>query len=196
MTNSMDAIRQTFFQECEEQLTDLEAGLISIGDGMADPDSINAVFRSVHSIKGGAGAFQLGDLVSFAHGFESVLDELRTGRLQAQPDLVRLMLRASDILADLVRAAREGLASGTAWQGLLRELDAVIQAPGPSEAGPANGMEDNGFTPIAIQFSFGDDRPEGDTDRLIVSFRPHRSLFANANDPLPVLRPWRPRRHG
>lgn len=188
MTNSMDAIRQTFFQECEEQLTDLEAGLIAIGDGTADPDSINAVFRSVHSIKGGAGAFQLADLVSFAHGFESVLDELRTGRLQVQPDLIGLMLRASDTLTDLVRAAREGLPSGTAWQGLLRELDAVIQNPGVSLGVPADSTDDNSFTPVALQFSFGANRSEDDADGLTVSFRPHRSLFANANDPIPVLR--------
>ncbi|HRO16476.1 MAG TPA: Hpt domain-containing protein, partial [Paracoccus sp. (in: a-proteobacteria)] len=182
MTDNLAAIRQTFFQECEEQLAELEAGLIAIGDGMAEADTVNAVFRSVHSIKGGAGAFQFGDLVSFAHGFESVLDDLRADRLQARPEVVRLMLRASDTLADLVRAARDGAAPGTAWQSLLRELDGVIQRPDPGGAAPDDAGDDFGFTPLAVRIPFGDDAPDSDGHGLVVVFRPRRSLFANAND--------------
>lgn len=78
----MAAIKQTFFQECEEQLADLEVGLLLIQDGGDDPETVNAVFRAVHSIKGGAGAFSLDDLVHFAHVFETALDHLRAGRLR------------------------------------------------------------------------------------------------------------------
>ena len=60
----MAEIRQTFFQECEEQLAELETGLLAIDDGDRDPETVNAVFRAVHSIKGGAGAFGLDELVS------------------------------------------------------------------------------------------------------------------------------------
>ena len=55
----MAIIRQTFFQECDEQLVELEAGLLSIEAGTHDDETVNAVFRAVHSIKGGAGAFNL-----------------------------------------------------------------------------------------------------------------------------------------
>jgi len=103
----MAAIKQTFFQECEEQLGELETGLLAIQDGDSDPETVNAVFRAVHSIKGGAGAFNLDDLVHFAHAFESVLDHLRAGRLAATAELVKLMLRAADMLSDVVRAARD-----------------------------------------------------------------------------------------
>ena len=50
----MAAIRETFFQECEEQLAELEAGLILMESGAAEAETVNAVFRAVHSIKGGA----------------------------------------------------------------------------------------------------------------------------------------------
>src|ERR1700758_1887959 len=101
------AIKQTFFQECEEQLGELETGLLAIQDGDTDPETVNAVFRAVHSIKGGAGAFNLDDLVDFAHAFESVLAHLRAGRLKATAELVKLMLRTADMLSDVVRAARD-----------------------------------------------------------------------------------------
>ena len=61
----MAAIKQTFFQECEEQLAELETGLLAMESGDHDPETVNAVFRAVHSVKGGAGAFSLEDLVRF-----------------------------------------------------------------------------------------------------------------------------------
>ncbi len=76
--------RQTFFEECAEQLAELESGLLQIQRGQSDSDTVNAVFRAVHSIKGGAGAFKLNELVHFAHVFETALDELRSGRLDAR----------------------------------------------------------------------------------------------------------------
>ncbi len=63
----MESIKQTFFQECEEQLSELESGLLAIEDGNHHPEIINAVFRAVHSIKGGAAAFGYDELVEFVH---------------------------------------------------------------------------------------------------------------------------------
>ena len=83
--NPMDAIKQTYFQECEELLGDLERGLLSLQDGDGDNETINAVFRAVHSAKGGAGAFGFEALVAFSHVVETALDEMRSGRLDATP---------------------------------------------------------------------------------------------------------------
>lgn len=55
----MNEIKEIFFQECEEQLAELESGLLKMNDGDRDPETVNAVFRAVHSIKGGAGASAL-----------------------------------------------------------------------------------------------------------------------------------------
>ncbi len=84
--DAMAAIRKTFFEECEEQLAELESGLMAMNEGTADRETVNAVFRAVHSIKGGAGAFKLTDLVAFAHTFETTLDYIRSDRLVATPD--------------------------------------------------------------------------------------------------------------
>ena len=64
---SMNSIRDTFFEECEELLEALAEGLALIQDGDQDPETVNAVFRAVHSIKGGAGAFALAALVHRFH---------------------------------------------------------------------------------------------------------------------------------
>src|ERR1700742_3999577 len=104
----MESIKQTFFQECDELLLAMEEGLIAIDNGEADDEVINAVFRAVHSIKGGGGSFGFEGLVAFAHIFETVLDHLRSGKLKAGDEAVKVLLRAGDTLADHVTAARSG----------------------------------------------------------------------------------------
>ena len=89
----MNEIKEIFFQECEEQLAELESGLLKMNDGETDSETVNAVFRAVHSIKGGAGAFGLDDLVAFAHVFETTLDCVRSNRLDPGPEV---MLHALD----------------------------------------------------------------------------------------------------
>src|SRR3954470_15778146 len=119
------AIRETFFQECEEQLAELENGLLAMESGDADSEIINAVFRAVHSIKGGAGAFSLEALIRFAHVFETALDEMRSGRLAAADEVIKTLLRAADVLADLVRAAHDG---GTVDEALSAALADELKA--------------------------------------------------------------------
>ena len=104
----MAAIRVTFFQECEEQLAELETGLLALESGEDDAETVNAVFRAVHSVKGGAGAFGLDELVRFAHVFESTLEDVRAGKLAPSSRVLQVLLRSADVLADLVRAARDG----------------------------------------------------------------------------------------
>jgi two-component system chemotaxis sensor kinase CheA len=128
------AIRDTFFQECEEQLAELETGLLAIEEGDHDPERINAVFRAVHSIKGGAGAFGLDALVRFAHVFETALDEMRSGGLAPEDYVLKEMLRAADLLADHVAAARGGPAVDEDRSALLaQELANLTGAALPGE---------------------------------------------------------------
>ena len=65
----------------------------------------------MHSIKGGAGAFGLEDLVRFAHVFETALDCVRSNKLDADPDVLKVMLRSADVLADLTNAPATAAAS-------------------------------------------------------------------------------------
>ena len=128
--DTMAAIKQTFFQECEEQLVELESGLLALDNGTSEPDTINAVFRAVHSIKGGAGAFGLEQLVRFAHTFETSLDLVRSGKITATRSILKTMLTAADTLADLVRSAREGSHADDAE--ITRMVQQLEAACGPS----------------------------------------------------------------
>ena len=94
----MSAIQDSFFQECDDLLEALFEGLSAMEGGDTDPETVNAVFRAVHSIKGGAGAFKLTELVSFSHTFETVLDQLRSNQRESTAELMQLFLRSADQL--------------------------------------------------------------------------------------------------
>ena len=66
----MSDLRDMFFEECDDLLEVLSTGLEDLQNETSDAETINAMFRSVHSIKGGAGAFGLDRLIKFAHAFE------------------------------------------------------------------------------------------------------------------------------
>jgi two-component system chemotaxis sensor kinase CheA len=175
----MAAIRQTFFQECEEQLAELESGLTSMDGGASDTETVNAVFRAVHSIKGSAGIFALDDLVRFAHVFETTLDAVRSGRLNATPEVIKVLLRASDTLSDVVRAARgDGPADEAKTQTVVAELTKLI-TPGGGQSAPEAAAK-----PVAA-------KPQADLPAekvWVISFKPRAALYANANEALPLLR--------
>jgi two-component system chemotaxis sensor kinase CheA len=106
--SDLDEFKATYFEECSELLTELEEQFAAIGAGDRSSERLNAVFRAIHSIKGGGGAFGFAGLVGFAHAYETLLDHVRNGRVALSDSVAKLCLRANDIVADFVAAARTG----------------------------------------------------------------------------------------
>jgi two-component system, chemotaxis family, sensor kinase CheA len=95
---SMESARQVFIAESREMLAAMESALLTLEDSPADEESINAVFRAAHTIKGSAGVFGFDALVEFTHVMENLLDEIRGGRIGVDADLVALLLTCGDHL--------------------------------------------------------------------------------------------------
>ncbi|WP_158814576.1 chemotaxis protein CheA [Methylocapsa sp. S129] len=182
--DTIETIKLTFFQECEEQLAELESGLLAMNEGAADSETVNAVFRAVHSIKGGAGAFKLDDLVRFAHIFETTLDQIRIGQLPPSPEVMKVVLRTADVLADLVAAAREGDRLDEAkWLPALEECRALSDAS-------HDAIELADFQPVRVSFDDIDApvAPARPPRVFTIYFKPKRELYANANESVLLLR--------
>jgi two-component system chemotaxis sensor kinase CheA len=203
--DELEEIKATFFQECDELLSELEGGLLKMETGDADGETVNAVFRAVHSVKGGAGAFALDALVRYAHVFETLLDGVRAGAIPVTADLVRMLLRAADVLADQVTAARTGGAADAAeTAAMVAELEAWTNGAPASEAAaaaaaaaaapppapePAGGDDDDfGFTPMTFQLSDADTAPVDLKGAWVIEFKPHNGLYAKANEAYLLLR--------
>ena len=101
---------------------------------MPIPKPSTRFFARVHSIKGGAGAFKLTALVQFAHSFETALDHVRSGKLTPSPDVMKVMLRAADVLADLVEASRDGKEiDESSYAAIASEVKALTVIEGQAE---------------------------------------------------------------
>jgi len=191
---SLDQLKLTFFDECSEALQQIEAGLTEMQDGISTDDTINAIFRSVHSVKGGAGIFGFEDLVNFAHVFETVLDTMRNGKLAATHEIMDVLLQANDILSDLITMSRSGEAippnHGSECRAALEQLIGVKPAEDDGDSPAPADFEDLDFTPVrADEF----DVPEsGDGRRTFgIVFRPRPEMLRKANEPLYILRELR-----
>jgi two-component system chemotaxis sensor kinase CheA len=185
---AMNSIRDTFFEECLELLEALADGLSQLQAGDNDPETMNAVFRAVHSIKGGAGAFGLSDLVAFAHRFETVLDEVRAGRIQLDVDVFRVLFRSSDHLTDLVGAAQTGNPVASDVTDTFRAaLDHCLDAHNIASAAPE---EEFNFSAVPLEFG-ADFLPLpslADLQTFNIAFRPHAALYAGGNEPAWLIR--------
>ena len=102
---NIEEIQAIFFQECEEGLNEMETAFAEIRPDSYDVETINTVFRAVHSIKGGAGAFGHERLQAFTHEYETLLDYLRNGTLSLDQSVLDTVLAAFDLLSDHVAAA-------------------------------------------------------------------------------------------
>jgi two-component system chemotaxis sensor kinase CheA len=200
--DELEEIKVTFFQECDELLGDLETGLLTLESGAGDAETVNSVFRAVHSVKGGAGAFGLDELVRYAHVFETLMDAVRAGRQAADPELVRVLLRAADVLADQVTAARtNGQPDEAATAAMVIELERWIAGGGGAQpeaiATPAAASsrsddvegDDFGFRPALVSLAEFEPIAEAPSASVwTITIKPSATLYANANETGLLLR--------
>ncbi|MCA0872273.1 chemotaxis protein CheA [Seohaeicola saemankumensis] len=195
----MSDLRDSFFQECDDLMEVLNDGLTALDEGDCDPETINAMFRSVHSIKGGAGAFGLDALVGFSHAMENLLDDVRSGAVTPNAQVTSLLFVASDHLSDLIDHDREGTtADMSRAEAILNDLRNLSTAPAPAAPGELSAEEQEAaaaFQPLVLDLGLdlGPDigaDPGADPDPALTPAPtpgPHPGLDAD----LPDLGPFR-----
>ena len=182
----MDEITSVFVTESREQLAALEAALLELENQPGDDDTLNAIFRSAHTIKGGAGVIECGYIVAFTHVVENVLDKLRNAEITLNSDLIALLLACSDHIGHLLgvlEAGAAGPADDLAIDGeaLLARLqrDWLSGEQAVSRSGPPAAV------PPPVQSSGGG---AVETDCWHISLRFGPDVLRNGMDPLSFLR--------
>jgi two-component system chemotaxis sensor kinase CheA len=175
MKIDLSQFRQTFMQESADHLSTMESGLLDLRSTPGDIELLNAVFRSAHSIKGGAGSFGLTKLVRFTHALENLLDRLRSSEMTATEEVISLMLDSVDVLRGLLEAGEDGATPpGTAE--LVEQIEALVSG----DAAP----------PAATKERAPDSNPSSTRELHLyrVEFRPGREMFSSGANPLVLLR--------
>ena len=166
---TLAALLSTFLEESFEGLDRAEAGLLQLADH-PDPEAIGDLFRAIHSIKGGAGAFGINEVTDLAHAMENLLDDLRSGA-RPTPEICAALLAGVDELRATLRAPQEGRQQRTAAHQAIcarligsRGTAATAHPPPAPPAAPAT------------------------TAAWLVEFAPHPELMQHGNDPLRIVR--------
>ena len=141
MTTDMSQFYQVFFEEAAELLAEMETRLLGLDLNAPSTEDLNAIFRTAHSIKGGAGTFGFSDMTDLTHVLESLLDRLRKGELAVRSEMIDIFLSAGDILKDQLAGHRgDGKADPAAAAAACKELQrlaAAGDAPSVTVAAPA-----------------------------------------------------------
>ncbi|WP_340315436.1 chemotaxis protein CheA [Rhizorhabdus argentea] len=202
----IEEIQDIFFQECAEGLVQAEEGLLALQSGSHDSETINTIFRAVHSIKGGSGAFGFTGLQHFTHHFETLLDQVRSGDHAITPSLVSVLLAGFDMLSDHV-AAIGGEAPTPDDTEVLNRLQAVSSGTPAAEEGlpPAEEVNDDagldfdiaglmdelddGAAPAA-DWEKGaiEEVPEPGSAESTLFVRPSRGAMVHGGEPLLLIR--------
>ncbi|MBD3894195.1 chemotaxis protein CheW [Hydrogenophaga sp.] len=123
---------QIFFEEAGDNLHQLEQRLLAIDLEQADDETLNAIFRCAHSIKGGSATFGFTDVAELTHQMESLLDRLRRHEIAPTTAMVDVLLESSDAL-HLLLARHQGkdtpAPDGSSLQTRLRALAQSERAP-------------------------------------------------------------------
>lgn len=103
-----DDILQMFIEDSRDHLGDIEACLMDMERGDADDELVNKVFRAAHSIKGGAGFLNLGNVRELSHKLENLLHLVRNKELGVSTRLINALLAGFDLLLALVEQGLDG----------------------------------------------------------------------------------------
>jgi two-component system chemotaxis sensor kinase CheA len=170
----LNIFRAAFFDEAMEHVANIETTLLELEGNSGDPELLNRIFRAAHSIKGGSGTFGLGDVTRFTHALESLLDPLRQGTMLFSENLANLLFRATDVLEELLVAAKAGRASDPASESTLHDLEAALQGPGTLRP---EGVAANSVVELATG-----------AREYRVMFAPHGDVFSQGMDPVLLVR--------
>ncbi|UCD84437.1 MAG: chemotaxis protein CheA [Deltaproteobacteria bacterium] len=129
---------QEFQSEAEEIVEKLYHNIVDLEEsskkGKVDPDSLNDTFRAAHSLKGVAGMFGFSQIEALSHNLESILDSLRLGKIQLEPEIFALLDESVGLLSKIIGASgKEGAEEKDQIEALIGKLDQRFQEYSSSE---------------------------------------------------------------
>ncbi len=175
MSIDLSQFKQTFIEESLEGLDVMESSLLNLGEGTANLDVINNIFRAAHSIKGGSGTFGFNDIAQFTHVLETLLDQMRSGERPVTQHAVELLLASVDCLRMMIDSIQDNSSYNTEHVASVKsQLERLLADDGQPE--PAADKSAN--APSVAASSSG----------WLIKFSPHVDMLRTGNDPVLMFR--------
>lgn len=190
MDIDLSQARQTFITEARELLQAMENSLLILEKNPRDDDTINTLFRSVHTIKGSSGIVGVDSVERFAHVAENLLSRVRDGEIPVNNAIIELLLECGDHIAELVELAAteaKDVPQDTAGRDavLLERLGSYLAPSAPAVVrygSLAASSGDGGALDAA-----GPPLKTASTDTWHISLRFGKDLLKSGMDPMSFL---------
>lgn len=192
MSIDLDQFHDVFFTESFEALDAMESALLKLSPGAADSETVNTIFRVAHSIKGGAGMFGFNEIASFTHTLETLLDELRSGKMAVTDVICEGLLQSVDQIRLMITATQKqqplDLAVSNTLQAQFKQIvaDGAAAASAKGKSASASSPASPAAPPLpstaATNPAPAVGNPAGAT--WLISFRALPELLNRGNDPL------------
>jgi two-component system chemotaxis sensor kinase CheA len=180
MSIDLSQFHQVFFEESFEGLDIMESSLLALDLSEVDSETINAIFRAAHSIKGGAGTFGFMQVSGFTHVLETLLDEIRSGKRDIEQDHVDMFLQCVDCLRGLMSDLQLGSEPDMTQADELKKIFELILA---GDTVPVN-TEATSEPVIEAQRSDSDSDVKG----WKIDFIPCEDVLCTGNEPYRMFR--------
>ncbi|HYT94496.1 MAG TPA: Hpt domain-containing protein, partial [Gemmataceae bacterium] len=153
--NELDEVLKEFLIESHENLDQLDRDLVALEKAPRDRERLASIFRTIHTIKGTCGFFDLTRLGKLTHAGENLLCRLRDGQLVLTPDIASALLALVDVVRTILRnletTGQEGDGDYTELTARLTRLQACGDQPSPPLAGPTITEASDALTPTVAE---------------------------------------------
>lgn len=169
----LEQLSSVFFDEANELLDNLEEQLLALSDNNGDPETIAAVFRAMHTIKGSSAMFGFNEISTFTHEAESAMDQVRNGVIPVTPELIDLLLKARDHIRSLLDAGAEVSEEvHKSSEALILEFKVYVQSHGGNATETASSVK-----------KIEPKKADEDTATWRIKFRPSSTIMQNGTRP-------------
>lgn len=176
----MEDFRKLFYEEGKELLGQLEEQLLQLEDDMENMDSINSIFRILHTLKGSGAMFGFNNLSNFTHKVESLYDEIRNNKMQISVPIINFTLKSGDLIKEFIESDDDENIQRKGVE-LLKDLYNLTNSEPDAEA--ANDKyESAGTTSI-------DDSTQNNSELKLyyISFKPNEDIFKDGTKPIYLI---------
>ena len=202
----IEKFKEAFREEATELLNNLENTLLILESDPRDNETISAVFRTMHTIKGSSSMFGFDEISRFTHEVESIMDLLREGAFVADRRLIDLTLKARDLISSML--ASDGVNLDAEAAALIKDFkehssrriaERETELSSSSELPPLPPSQENaeGGEPSAayadasngpgVPARAGDHFSRGNMETWRIRFVPATDVFMNGTKPLLLL---------
>lgn len=122
----MEELLQDFLLEASELLSDVDNKLVELEKTPEDKNLLNDIFRSFHTIKGGAGFLNITEMVTVCHRTENLFDKLRNSELSLSTELMDIIMAATGVVRDMFSALSRGAMPETTDPALMAALEGAL----------------------------------------------------------------------